>query len=109
MQLTGGQVFRYLSTGSRSRTVSSLPSIAKGPGQKKPRYVAASAAVEVFIRRFLLHVLPDRMHRMRHFGILANGGSASPIDSAREALGPARAAGLAEYGMTLLLPQRRHL
>jgi hypothetical protein len=26
-----------------------------------------------FIRRFLLHVLPDGFHRIRHFGFLANG------------------------------------
>jgi hypothetical protein len=28
---------------------------------------------EEFIRRFLLHVLPDGFHRIRHFGFLANG------------------------------------
>jgi hypothetical protein len=27
-----------------------------------------------FIRRFLLHVLPDGFHRIRHYGFLANGG-----------------------------------
>jgi hypothetical protein len=27
-----------------------------------------------FIRRFLLHVLPDGFHRIRHYGYLANGG-----------------------------------
>jgi hypothetical protein len=26
-----------------------------------------------FIRRFLLHALPDGFHRIRHFGFLANG------------------------------------
>ena len=26
-----------------------------------------------FIRRFLLHVLPDGFHRIRHYGLLANG------------------------------------
>ncbi len=26
-----------------------------------------------FIRRFLLHVLPDGFHRIRHYGYLANG------------------------------------
>lgn len=28
---------------------------------------------EEFIRRFLLHVLPDGFHRIRHYGFLANG------------------------------------
>jgi len=34
-----------------------------------------------FIRRFLLHVLPDGFHRIRHYGYLANGGvpPSSPI------------------------------
>jgi hypothetical protein len=27
-----------------------------------------------FIRRFLLHVLPDGFHRIRHYGLLARGG-----------------------------------
>src|SRR5262252_9386595 len=27
-----------------------------------------------FIRRFLLHTLPDSFHRIRHYGFLANGG-----------------------------------
>jgi len=26
-----------------------------------------------FIRRFLIHVLPDRFHRIRHYGLLATG------------------------------------
>ena len=26
-----------------------------------------------FIRRFLLHVLPDGFHRIRHYGFLARG------------------------------------
>ena len=26
-----------------------------------------------FIRRFLLHTLPDGFHRIRHYGFLANG------------------------------------
>ena len=29
---------------------------------------------EEFIRRFLLHSLPDGFHRIRHYGFLANGG-----------------------------------
>ena len=30
-------------------------------------------APDEFIRRFLLHALPDGFHRIRHFGYLANG------------------------------------
>ena len=32
-----------------------------------------------FIRRFLLHVLPDGFHRIRHYGFLANGRRAAKL------------------------------
>jgi Putative transposase/Transposase zinc-binding domain len=40
-----------------------------------------------FIRRFLIHVLPSGFHRIRHYGLLANGGRAENITRARELLG----------------------
>ena len=40
-----------------------------------------------FIRRFLSHVLPRRFHRIRHYGLLANGHRAANIARARELLG----------------------
>jgi hypothetical protein len=43
-------------------------------------------AVDEFIRRFLLHVLPDGFHRIRHYGLFANGGRAENITRARELL-----------------------
>jgi hypothetical protein len=36
-------------------------------------------AVDEFIRRFLIHVLPDGFHRIRHYGLFANGGRAENI------------------------------
>ncbi len=57
------------------------------PGQHKARYGTATVAVDEFIRRFLLHVLPDGMHRIRHFGILSNGCRARMLWRTREALG----------------------
>ncbi|AYG70523.1 MULTISPECIES: IS91 family transposase [unclassified Rhizobium] len=39
-----------------------------------------------FIRRFLLHVLPDGFHRMRHFGFLANSHRRDRIGLCRELL-----------------------
>ena len=36
-------------------------------------------AANEFIRRFLLHVLPDGFHRIRHYGYLANGGRAAKL------------------------------
>ena len=38
------------------------------------------------IRRFLLHVLPDGFHRIRHYGLFANGGRADNIARARHLL-----------------------
>ena len=32
-----------------------------------------------FIRRFLIHVLPDGFHRIRHYGLLANGNRTGNI------------------------------
>jgi hypothetical protein len=43
-------------------------------------------AVDEFIRRFLLHVLPDGFHRSRHYGLFANGGRAENIARARRLL-----------------------
>jgi hypothetical protein len=40
-----------------------------------------------FIRRFLIHVLPDGFHRIRHYGFLANGNRNSSIALARRLLG----------------------
>ena len=39
-----------------------------------------------FIRRFLSHVLPKGFHRIRHYGLLANGNRAANIAKARELL-----------------------
>jgi len=39
-----------------------------------------------FIRRFLLHVLPKGFHRIRHYGLFANGNRAANIARLREAL-----------------------
>ncbi len=45
-----------------------------------------------FIRRFLIHVLPGGFHRIRHYGLFANGGRASNLAKARALLQPAPAA-----------------
>ena len=42
-----------------------------------------------FIRRFLMHVLPEGFHRIRHYGLFANGNRAANIARARELLGAA--------------------
>jgi hypothetical protein len=39
-----------------------------------------------FIRRFLMHVLPKGFHRIRHYGLFANGNRADNITRLRELL-----------------------
>jgi Putative transposase len=43
-------------------------------------------ATHEFMRRFLMHVLPKGFHRIRHYGLLANGNRAATIARARELL-----------------------
>src|SRR6516225_9819599 len=43
-------------------------------------------ATDEFIRRFLMHVLPKGFHRIRHYGLFANGNRAAKIARARELL-----------------------
>ncbi|WP_370463214.1 transposase [Mesorhizobium sp.] len=40
-----------------------------------------------FIRRFLLHALPDGFHRIRHIGFLANGHRIAKLTLCRSLLG----------------------
>jgi len=46
-------------------------------------------SADEFIRRFLLHVLPDGFHRIRHYGLFAGGTRAAHIARIRSLLGPA--------------------
>jgi hypothetical protein len=46
-----------------------------------------------FIRRFLIHVLPQGFHRIRHYGLLASGTRADNIARARELLVAAKPEG----------------
>jgi hypothetical protein len=50
------------------------------------RYKTMTLAVPEFIRRFLIHVLPRGLHRIRHYGLFANGNRAENIARARELL-----------------------
>ena len=51
------------------------------------RYKLMTLDVDEFIRRFLIHVLPDGFHRIRHYGLFANGNRAGNIALARRLLG----------------------
>ena len=50
------------------------------------RYKTMTLDTGEFIRRFLMHVLPKGLHRIRHYGLLANSGRAENVAKARELL-----------------------
>src|SRR5205807_2117756 len=50
------------------------------------RYKTMTLATDEFIRRFLIHVLPKGFHRIRHYGLLANGSRADNVAKARALL-----------------------
>jgi hypothetical protein len=50
------------------------------------RYQTLSLATDEFIRRFLLHVLPQGFHRIRHYGLFANGQRTENLAKARALL-----------------------
>jgi hypothetical protein len=56
------------------------------------RYKIMTLAPHEFIRRFLFHVLPKGFHRIRHYGLLANGGRTENIAKARALLAVSPAA-----------------
>jgi hypothetical protein len=53
---------------------------------QQQRAKVMTLAVDEFIRRFLIHVLPSGFHRIRHYGLFANGGRAENIARARQLL-----------------------
>jgi hypothetical protein len=54
----------------------------EGPG----RYKTMTLPTGEFIRRFLMHVLPKGLHRIRHYGLFARTNRAANIARARELL-----------------------
>jgi hypothetical protein len=51
------------------------------------RYTTMTLDTGEFIRRFLIHVLPKGLHRIRHYGLFASANRAETIARARELLG----------------------
>jgi hypothetical protein len=70
----------------------------------RARYRTRTLAPQEFMRRFLLHVLPGGFHRIRHYGLLANGSRKADLKMARELLhmasAPATTAGTAQLPST---------
>src|SRR5206468_2805041 len=52
----------------------------------KTRYKNMTLSADEFMRRFMLHVLPSGFHRIRHYGLLANGGRREHLARPRELL-----------------------
>jgi hypothetical protein len=52
----------------------------------RTRYKTMTLAATEFMRRFLLHVLPGGFHRIRHYGLLANGVRTASLARARQLL-----------------------
>ena len=52
----------------------------------RTRHKTMTLAAEEFMRRFLLHVLPGRFHRIRHYGLLANAARKENLAAPRALL-----------------------
>ena len=52
----------------------------------RTRHKTMTLAADEFMRRFLLHVLPGGFHRIRHYGLLANGSRKMNLAQVRELL-----------------------
>jgi Putative transposase/Transposase zinc-binding domain len=61
-----------------------------------------------FIRRFLLHTLPDGFHRIRHFGFLANGHRAAKLALARALLKATRETEPDDRAASAAAPESAH-
>jgi hypothetical protein len=59
----------------------------------RDRYKQMSLATDEFIRRFLIHVLPKGLHRIRHYGLFAKSACTDNIARARQLLGVAKPEG----------------
>ena len=59
----------------------------KGRTNGKTRHKTMTLDAAEFMRRFLLHVLPGGFHRIRHYGLLANGSRKASLALARALLG----------------------
>ena len=50
------------------------------------RYATMTLTAQEFLRRFLIHVLPQRFHRIRHFGLFANHQRKRRLEQVRDLL-----------------------
>jgi Putative transposase len=97
------QVLRYLSRYMHRVAISNRRLVAADDGgiafrwkdyraNGKVRWKTMTLAPAEFIRRFLIHVLPKGFHRIRHYGLFANGNRKDMIARAHQLLGVAMVA-----------------
>jgi hypothetical protein len=55
----------------------------------RTKFKTMTLGADEFMRRFLLHVLPPGFHRIRHYGLIANGARRDNLAKVRELLHPA--------------------
>ena len=91
------QVLRYLSRYTHRVAISNRRLVAADDGgvsfrwkdyriEGPERWKTMTLSAGEFIRRFLIHVLPKGFHRIRHYGLFANGNRAANLAKARELL-----------------------
>lgn len=89
------EVVRYIGRYTHRAAISNNRIIAEKDGniefwfkntKKKARWETTSLPVATFIERFLYHVLPKQFHRIRYYGILANGKAGATIETVRRTL-----------------------
>ena len=71
----------------------------------RTRHKTMTLAPEEFMRRLLLHVLPAGFHRIRHYGLLANGARSANLALARALLGDEPAVHSAQAAHTIQAAQ----
>jgi hypothetical protein len=72
-------------------------------------YKLMTLDADKFIRRFLIHMLPDGFHRSRHYGLFANANRVGNIALARRLLGVPGQPRQASPTMALKSSPRRRL
>ena len=76
------------------------------------RYRTMTSATDEFIRRFMLHVLPQGFHRIRHYGLLAAPAarpiSPAPANSSRSRRRPMRAGRAGRCPSAVSMLRRTH-
>jgi Putative transposase/Transposase zinc-binding domain len=90
------QVFRYLGRYSHRVAIANSRLLALEDGQvffrwkdyaDDHRLKVMRLTADEFIRRFLLHILPKRFVRIRHYGLLAGRNVCTKLDRCRQLLG----------------------